>query len=255
MTVGRHTGSVSDSARTIVAVHVARLPRTLTRHNVDAHANSERRRRWDASPRLSDSQQGCSSGCARRCVRAGAADPHVGEHRGSDVVATAGAWTHAHQSSARRCDTATPPATIVPRRRHSRQQRGCEQHTRRDVHSAARTLSAMATRRCMGAQSLWGHGSDPRAFAQGPPLHMVLIFGAPSCLPMDAFVFPTGQLELGPEIARGSFGAVSKAKLHGVWVCAKVLRAGAVSGLHLHVRRGACARVSRRGAPPRRRVE
>jgi hypothetical protein len=180
MTVGRHTGSVSDSARTIVAVHVARLPRTLTRHNVDAHANSERRRRWDASPRLSDSQQGCSSGCARRCVRAGAADPHVGEHRGSDVVATAGAWTHAHQSSARRCDTATPPATIVPRRRHSRQQRGCEQHTRRDVHSAARTLSAMATRRCMGAQSLWGHGSDPRAFAQGPPLHMVLIFGAPS---------------------------------------------------------------------------
>jgi hypothetical protein len=44
---------------------------------------------------------------------------------------------------------------------------------------------------------------------------------------MDAFVFPTGQLELGPEIARGSFGAVCKAKLHGVWVCAKVRRCAA----------------------------
>jgi hypothetical protein len=39
---------------------------------------------------------------------------------------------------------------------------------------------------------------------------------------MDAFVFPTDQLEVGPEIARGSFGAVYKARLYGVWVCAKV---------------------------------
>jgi hypothetical protein len=41
---------------------------------------------------------------------------------------------------------------------------------------------------------------------------------------MDAFVLPTGQLELGREIARGSYGAVCKAKLHDVWVCAKVRR-------------------------------
>ncbi len=41
---------------------------------------------------------------------------------------------------------------------------------------------------------------------------------------MDAFVFPTDQLELGPKIGSGSYGAVHKAKLHGVWVCAKVRR-------------------------------
>jgi hypothetical protein len=41
---------------------------------------------------------------------------------------------------------------------------------------------------------------------------------------MDAFVFPSGQLQLGPKIGSGSYGAVHKAKLHGVWVCAKVRR-------------------------------
>jgi hypothetical protein len=50
---------------------------------------------------------------------------------------------------------------------------------------------------------------------------------------MDAFVFPTGQLELGPEIARGSFGAVCKAKLLGVWVCAKVRRGAAAGGVRV----------------------
>jgi hypothetical protein len=47
---------------------------------------------------------------------------------------------------------------------------------------------------------------------------------------MDTFVFPTVQLELGPEIARGSHGAVHKAKLHGVWVCAKVRRGAVDAG-------------------------
>jgi hypothetical protein len=48
---------------------------------------------------------------------------------------------------------------------------------------------------------------------------------------MDAFVFPTGQLELGPKIGSGSYGAVHKAKLHGVWVCAKVRRGAVDAGL------------------------
>jgi hypothetical protein len=47
---------------------------------------------------------------------------------------------------------------------------------------------------------------------------------------MDAFVFPTGQLELGPKIGSGSYGAVHKAKLHGVWVCAKVRRGAVDAG-------------------------
>jgi hypothetical protein len=50
---------------------------------------------------------------------------------------------------------------------------------------------------------------------------------------MDAFVFPTGQLELGPKIGSGSFGAVHKAKLHGVWVCAKVRRGAAAGGVRV----------------------
>jgi hypothetical protein len=41
---------------------------------------------------------------------------------------------------------------------------------------------------------------------------------------MDAFVFPTGQLGLGPKLGGGLYGTVHKAKLHGVWVCAKVRR-------------------------------
>ncbi len=43
----------------------------------------------------------------------------------------------------------------------------------------------------------------------------------------DEFVFPAGELKLGPEIARGSYGVVYKAKLHGELVCAKVRRGAA----------------------------
>jgi hypothetical protein len=38
----------------------------------------------------------------------------------------------------------------------------------------------------------------------------------------DEFLLPSDRLEVGDEIARGSFGAVSKAKLYGMAVCAKV---------------------------------
>jgi hypothetical protein len=39
---------------------------------------------------------------------------------------------------------------------------------------------------------------------------------------VSAFVLPEGMLELGDEIARGSFGAVHEAFLYGMRVCAKV---------------------------------
>ncbi len=45
---------------------------------------------------------------------------------------------------------------------------------------------------------------------------------------MDDIVLPNDQLELGDEIARGANGAVRKAKLFGMVVCAKVRRGAAV---------------------------
>jgi hypothetical protein len=44
----------------------------------------------------------------------------------------------------------------------------------------------------------------------------------------DEFLLPSDRLEVGDEIARGSFGAVSKAKLYGMAVCAKVCRGAAL---------------------------
>jgi hypothetical protein len=44
----------------------------------------------------------------------------------------------------------------------------------------------------------------------------------------DEFLLPRDRLEGGDEIARGSFGAVSKAKLYGMAVCAKVCRGAAL---------------------------
>jgi hypothetical protein len=38
----------------------------------------------------------------------------------------------------------------------------------------------------------------------------------------DELVLPSDRLVVGDEIARGSFGAVSKARLYGMAVCAKV---------------------------------
>jgi hypothetical protein len=47
---------------------------------------------------------------------------------------------------------------------------------------------------------------------------------------MDQFVLRDGLLEVGVEIARGSFGAVYKATLYGARVCAKVRRGGLPCG-------------------------
>jgi hypothetical protein len=44
----------------------------------------------------------------------------------------------------------------------------------------------------------------------------------------DEFFLPNNRLEVGDEIARGSFGAVSEAKVYGMVVCAKVRRGATV---------------------------
>jgi hypothetical protein len=47
----------------------------------------------------------------------------------------------------------------------------------------------------------------------------------------DEFLLPNDRLEVGDEIARGSFGAGFKAKLFGMAVCAKVCRGAALLAL------------------------
>jgi hypothetical protein len=47
---------------------------------------------------------------------------------------------------------------------------------------------------------------------------------------MDDLFLPERELEVGPEIARGGFGAVHEARLYGVRVCAKVRRDDGADG-------------------------
>jgi hypothetical protein len=64
---------------------------------------------------------------------------------------------------------------------------------------------------------------------------------------MEEIVLPSGRLQLGAEIARGSFGAVHDAMLYGARVCAKVrrvlccVRGSGVCRASAPTLRGACA--------------